>query len=95
MSSFAHPNFSVVVFLLYNSVSLCPTLRMHLTAIYSYKLLLLCWAVLIKDKPKGVFSIGSKGQTDWLKEDNCLNLTNENLFSLILCFKVSLLTSYF
>lgn len=35
---------------------------MHLTAIYSYKFLLLSWAVLIKDEPKGVFLIGSKEQ---------------------------------
>lgn len=59
-----------MVVLLCNFASLCPTLRMHLTAICSYMFLLLGWAVLSKDKPKGVLLIGSKGQTDWLEEDN-------------------------
>lgn len=62
MSSSAHPNCSLVFLLLCNVVSLCPTLRMHLTAIYSCQILQLSWAVFIKDKPEGVVLVGSKGQ---------------------------------
>lgn len=62
ISSSAHPNCSLVFPLLCNVVSLCPTLRVHLTAIYSCQILQLSRAVFIKDKPKGVVLVGSKGQ---------------------------------
>lgn len=62
MSSSAHPNCSLVFLLLCNVVSLCPTLRMHLTAIYSCQILQLSRAVFIEDKPEGVVLVGSKGQ---------------------------------
>lgn len=62
LSSSAHPNCSLVFLLLCNVVSLCPTLRMHLTAICSCQILQLSRAVFIKDKPEGVVLVGSKGQ---------------------------------